>query len=204
MQRTHRILRHPPGSRAIDRAAMENLRYIRETMDRSRPFTGVPGWGGVAMGATALIAAWIASHQTSEVVWMGVWFAEAVVALSLGAAAMVLKARRFRVSLLRGPGRRFLLGLGPSILTGAILTVALYQAGDLELLPGMWLLLYGAGVVTAGASSVRVVPLMGLCFMMLGAAACFTPAAWFNECMALGFGGLHVVFGFLIARRYGG
>jgi hypothetical protein len=87
---------------------------------------------------------------------------------------------------------------------GGLLTVALHQAGLFPLMPGTWLLLYGTAVVTAGAFSVRVVPLMGLCFMLLGAGALFAPTAWWPGFMAAGFGGLHIVFGSIIARRYGG
>ncbi|MCA9321173.1 MAG: hypothetical protein KDB53_10580, partial [Planctomycetes bacterium] len=171
---------------------------------RSSSFTAVPGRGGMLMGLTALGAAMVASRQHTDLAWMGVWMVEAVVAFVLGAFLLRRKARRAGVSLLSGPGRRFLLGLGPPVMAGALLTPAVFRLGQLELLPGMWLLVYGAGVVTAGAFSVRIVPLMGLCFMALGTAACFSPPAWFNEFMALGFGGLHIFFGFLIARRHGG
>ena len=198
--------RHPPRRRVEveDHEALENLQFIRETMERSAAFTAVPGKGGVVMGFTALIAAALASRQTTDEGWLAVWFVEAVLAVLMGSFALVEKTNRIGLSLMRGPGRRFLLGLGPPIAAGAILTPALYQAGQLDLIPAMWLLLYGVAVVTGGAFSVRVVPLMGVCFMALGALAIVSPETWYNEYMAIGFGGLHIVFGAVIARRYGG
>lgn len=184
--------------------AMENLRYIRETMERSAAFTAVSGKGAILVGMTALGAAWLARRASSPQAWLQTWLFEALLALALGAWAIARKARAANVPILSGPGRKFALGLAPPMLAGALFTAVLYQAGAFNLLPGMWLVLYGAAVVTGGAFSVRVVPVMGLCFMMLGAAALFTPASWGNWFMATGFGGLHILFGILVARRYGG
>jgi hypothetical protein len=183
---------------------MENLRFIRDTMERAHAFTGVPGWGGVAMGVTALAAAWLASLQPTVERWLLTWLAEGWLAFAIGGLAMVRKASAGDTPLTSKPGRRFVLAYTPPILVGGILTVALYQAGFPTLLPGMWLLLYGAAVVTGGAMSVRIVPVMGACFLVLGAGALFAPAAWGNPLLALGFGGIHIGFGLWIARRYGG
>jgi len=186
--------------------AIDNLRFIRDTMESASAFTAVPGWGGLAMGLSAFLAAAVASVTTSLEQWMAVWLADAVLALAVGGWAMVRKARGAGVSVYRGAGRRFVLSLGPALLAAAVLTAVLYQAGPLgrTAIPGMWLLLYGAGVVTAGAFSVRAVPVMGLCFMIAGGVAFVAPASWSTALMAFGFGGLHVVFGVIIARRYGG
>jgi hypothetical protein len=117
---------------------------------------------------------------------------------------MLRKAKRLNVSL-RGPaGRRFSLGLAPPLVAGAGLTAALLLAGHTALLPGTWLLLYGTGVLTGGVNSIRLVPLMGACFMLLGIAGMFTAPAVSKGLLSAGFGGLHVLFGACIARRYGG
>lgn len=188
----------------LDDHAMEDLRFIRETMERSASFTAIPGWGGVVIGATAFAAAFIASRQPTAHDWLLTWFVEGLVALAIVGWATHRKARAANIPLFSGPGKKFAISLAPPLVAGALLTVVLYPSGFISILPAMWLLLYGAGVVTGGAFSVKVVPVMGMCFMLLGAAALFTPAAWGNVYMAAGFGGLHVLFGIVIARRYGG
>ena len=189
---------------ALEACAMDNLRYIRKTMEGASSFTAVPGWGGMMIGVTALVAAFITSLQPTAALWLGVWIVEAAVSGLIGAVAMLQKARKADTPLFSQPGRRFALSLAPPLAAGALLTLFLFRAGSFAVLPGLWLLLYGAGVVTGGAFSVRVVPAMGVAFMVLGAAALFSPAAWGDIFMAIGFGGLHLIFGAIIAWRYGG
>lgn len=184
--------------------ALDDLRFIRDTMERAGSFTAVPGWGMAAVGLTAIAATWLAARQETAAQWLSVWLGEAVVAIAVGGWALVRKARAARDHLLSGPGRRFGLAFLPPLVVGALLTIALHAAGQARLLPGAWLLLYGTAVATAGAFSVRIVPLMGLCFMALGTAALFAPAAWWPWFTGGGFGALHVLFGTIIARRYGG
>jgi hypothetical protein len=183
--------------------ALEDIRFIRETMERSASFTAVPGWGQVAMGATALAAAWVAARQTTPAIWFAVWLGEGVLAMSIALVATQRKAQRAGMPLTSGPGSKFVRTSLPPIIAGAVLTAVLYNSGLARMLPGTWLLLYGTGVMTGGAFSVPIVPVMGVSFMLAGAGALFFPD-WGNMFMALGFGGLHVVFGLLIARRFGG
>lgn len=198
-------IRRQPGEPApIETHALDQLRYIRETMEGASAFTAVPGFGGILMGATALFAALVAAQQPTPERWLLTWVSEGIVALAIGVAAMIRKARSVGVPLLSRPGRKFALGLIPPMATAALLTLSLYRSGMLAPLPGIWLMLYGVGVMAAGTFSVRVVPAMGLCFLALGAAALFGPPAWGNWLLAAGFGGLHTVFGVLIARRHGG
>ena len=171
----------------IDARAADHLRYIRETMERAAEFTAVPGWGGVAMGITALVAAFVASRQATPRSWLAIWLVEAFVAVAIAAPAAATKAHRANSRLFSGPGRKFLLSFAPPIVVGALLTYILFQAGAFAALPGTWLLLYGTAIVTGGAFSARVVPVMGLCLMLLGTAALFTPAIWGDVFMAAGF-----------------
>jgi hypothetical protein len=199
-----RPVRARPGARALDARAAENLRFIRETMERSASFTAVPGMGGIAMGATAVVAAGVASRQVTTAAWLTTWLVEALVAVLIGTWTVNQKARAAGQPVLTGAGRKFALSLSPPLVAGALLTIVLYRVGHPSVLPGIWLLLYGAGIVTAGAFSVRVVPVMGLCLMTVGALALFSPPTWGDACMAVGFGGVQILFGTIIARRFGG
>lgn len=196
--------RRAPTTVHLHDRALDNLRYIREAMESSSSFTAVSGYGGLAMGASALIAASLASLPALRDQWLTIWVLDAVAAALIGGWATWRKARGMGVELYRGVARRFLLNLTPPVLAAMVLTAVLYRAGATSVIPGMWLLLYGTGVVTGGAFSVRPVPLMGACFMMLGVVTLVLPDGWSNALLAVGFGGLHLVFGALIARRYGG
>jgi hypothetical protein len=183
---------------------MDNLAFIRDTMEAAGPFTAVSGWGMVAVGIIATVAAAIASAQDSVLQSLYVWMAAAVLAPVIMVWAIVRKARRAHVPLVSGPGRKFVLSFSPPILVGALLTIVLYQAGLVQTIPGMWLLLYGTAVVAGGAFSVKVVPVMGFCFMLAGTLALFTPPSWNDWIMAAAFGGLHIGFGIPVAWRHGG
>ena len=189
---------------ALHDRAIDNLRYIRETMERASAFTAVPGWGQVAIGVTALAATCLAAHQPTARGWLGTWVAEAIISLLIAGWLMDRKARALGAPLLSGPGRKVAFSLSPPMVVGALLTVVLFRSGLTTAIPGMWLLLYGTGVVTGGMFSVKVVPVMGICFMILGAVTLFAPPGWGNWLMAAGFGGLHIIFGMIIARKYGG
>lgn len=201
---------------ALHQRALQDLSYIRRTMEGAAAFTDVPGWGLVGVGGVALAAAALATRLASPLAWLLTWLGAAVVAVTAGGLAMQRKMRRRLVDggslQLTTPLRKFLLGFWPAVAVGAVLTLALLEpfepgladrAGH-RLLPGLWLLLYGLGVTTAGAYSIRAVPVMGLCFMLLGTLALLIPALDGNLMMALGFGGLQIGFGAHIARRHGG
>ena len=194
-----RRIRATQDSRPLDARAVDDLRFIRQTMERSAAFTAVPGWGM----ATAFPAAWLASHYAFNLRWLEIWICEAVLAVSLAIVAIQSKAARRGLPWTSGPGRKVALSFLPAVVAAVLLTAPLLRANLGSVLPGTWMLLYGVGVIAGGAFSVSIVPAMGVCFMVAGASALFLPALG-NWAMAAGFGGLHIVFGIWIARRYGG
>ena len=188
----------------IQGRAAEDLRFIRRAMERSSTFTAVPGYGGAAMGAVGVIAAVAGAMQPMGERWLAGWLTAAAVAFAIGVVAMRRKAAQAGVPLRGALARRFAMGLTAPLAAGAALTAGLSSAGNWTLMPSVWLLLYGAGVVTGGILSVPTVLIMGLCFMVLGVVAMVTPAEWGDLWLGVGFGFVQVCFGLYIARKHGG
>ena len=208
MRATLRDVSGRPGERAevtsFGQHAEENLQFIRRTMERSSTFTAVPGLGGAAMGAIGLAAAILAANQRSAERWLVVWLLAAALALGIGVTTMWRKAARLGAALAGAVGRRFAMSLAAPLVAGAALTWGLWMNGHWTLMPAVWLLLYGTGVLVGGVFSVAAVRLLGVAFMALGVGALVTPPAWGNVWLGTGFGGLQLVFGLYIARRHGG
>lgn len=214
--------------------AADNLAFIRTTMANSASFTGVSGLGMIGMGVVALVGAWYATQPLARGVvegvlpalrageaysaqderWLAYWFAVAVLACGVGVVAMLYKCRKQGVSVWRGAGRKFLLNFAPAIVAGIALSEVFYQLNLIRLMPGMWLMLYGAAVIAGGAFSIRLIPVMGVIFMLAGVTAFYLPIGRidalpgmvnpYDVVLAGAFGGLHIVFGLIIARRHGG
>ena len=194
----------PPQPVDIRSRAIDNLSFIRSTIESAGAFTSVPGRGGVVMGLLALVASLLTTRPALADAWVSVWVWTGLAAGAVGFGSMWRKAELRGERMFGRVGRRFLLGLTPPIVAAIALTPFLLTLEAPQVVAGAWLLLYGAGVIAGGMFSVRPVPLMGVLFMVLGGICLVGPAAWAGVFLALGFGGLHIGFGLLIARRYGG
>jgi len=183
---------------------MDNLQFIRDAMSRAGRFTAIPGWAGVIMGASALATAAVTAHTNRPAQWTLWWIGDAAFAGVTALVGISRKAKRLQLSLLAAPAKRFALAYVPPLAAGGVLTIVFVANGLTSRLPGCWLLLYGVAITAAGTLSVRIVPVMGVMFMAFGAAAFATPPSYGNAFMAAGFGGLHIIFGVIIARNYGG
>jgi hypothetical protein len=189
---------------SLNERAIESLEFIRTTMARSAPFTAVPGRGGMAMGAVAIVAAIVGARERDDWRWMSVWLAAAAIAVPLGVVAMRWKSRRYGIALWSAAGRRFAQGFVPALVAGGALSAALATSGRFDLVPATWLLLYGAGVLAGSTASVPVLAWLGAAFMGLGVVSILTGSAWRDLWLGAGFGGLQIIFGIIIARKHGG
>ena len=204
---------HVPGAAraaehdALHDRAADNIRFIRDTMARAGAFTNVSGAGVIGAGVVGSLAALVSSAaplRENPATWVSVWLVAALIAGGVSSVAIRRKALRTGQSLSAGPARRFALAFTPALVAGAVLTVAFLLRGLETLLPGTWLTLYGAAVTAGGALSIRLVPVMGAAFLVLGA-GCFAVQSDVQLIfLGAGFGGLHLLFGFFIARRHGG
>lgn len=189
---------------ALHDRALEDLRFIRQTMEQAAAFTAFSGRSLVLIGVTAMVAAVVAPSEPGSRPWLVLWIVEAVLALTIAATGTLRKTVAAGEPLWSGPALKFTFSVAPALLVGVCSTIALAGTALASLLPGFWLLLYGAGLVSGGLFSLRIVPVIGASFMAIGALALFASSSWGNVLLAAGFGGLHVVLGTIVARKYGG
>ena len=200
----------PATPTALHERAEQNIQIIRDLMESSSSFTGVSGKGYMLTGSTALAATAVAMLPETAVAWLQVWMIELLIAGALAFGFTMAKASSQGESLWSTTGRKVLFAFFPPMAAGAVLTVFLWQEGAIWALPGIWLCLYGAAVMTAGAYSVSPIPVMGgLCLGIGAVLLLFSPGGadtllTGNLVFGLSMGGLHLLFGYWIWRDYGG
>ena len=185
---------------ALESHALGTLQYIRASIEAASQFA-VPGSAGVAMGAVGVLAAVLCAQPAFAPHWFRIWLVAAAAAFLGGSALMAHQSLRSGTALFRGPVRKFLMCLCPALAVGVILTVQLWLSASPRMIPAVWLLMYGCGVLAASTMTVRPVALMGALFLALGVAALELPFARQNLLLGAGFGGLHIIFGLAISAR---
>lgn len=188
-----------PNMVHIDSHAIATLRYIRKSMDAATS-VAVPGSSGIAMGCVGVAATALSYIPRLHEHWVSIWLLAAVVAAGLGGTLLARPSSLRSLAPLGVQFRKFGLCLFPSLFAGAVLTVVLWYSGQHRALAGMWLLLYGCGLVTVSIVTTSMIAAMGGLFIALGVVAFFVPASYQIFLLGLGFGGLHILFGILVGR----
>lgn len=191
------------GPIPIESRALGTLAYIRASIEASGSMA-VPGMAGIVMGAIGILATLVTSLPRFAAFWLPVWLVFAGIALLVGGAMMAREAAQSGHARYLGPVRKFLFCLCPALLAGAVLTLVLWHAGSTNLIPGVWLLLYGCAVLSAStvtiARTMRLICIMGALFMLLGLLAFAAPVSSHILILGMGFGALHSIFGALIGQ----
>lgn len=185
---------------ALDTHALGTLQYIRASIDAAG-LLAVPGSAGIAMGAVGILTALLVSFKAVAVHWLLIWLIAGLVAIAFGTALMVHQVVTRGTALYRGPLRKFLMCLCPPLLVGAVLTWQLWLRAEFNLIPGVWLLMYGCAVMAASTLTRRALAVMGALLVLLGLAALQVPENFQNTVLGVGFGGLHLLFGILIGGK---
>ncbi len=191
------------GPVPIESRALGTLSYIRSSIE-SATTLAVPGMAGIVMGCIGVAAAVVTSLPAFAPQWLPIWLVAAALAFLLGGASLARQAALRGNTRYFGPLRKFLLCLCPALLAGAVLTLTLWRADLPRIIPGVWLLLYGCAVLSSStvtlAATFRLIITMGALFVVVGLVTLELPARLHMLALGAGFGGLHLIFGFLIGR----
>jgi hypothetical protein len=181
----------------LDSHAAATLRYIRSSMEGAVSLA-VPGSAGIVLGLIGLMAAALSSAPSLHEHWLSIWLGSALVAGTAGSILIVRESSLRNLRLAGTPLRKFALCLFPSIGAGLAMTAVHWNGGNLHAIPGTWLLMYGCALIAASAATTRLIALLGGLFALLGFVALLLPDNLQILMLGAGFGGLHMVFGFII------
>jgi hypothetical protein len=184
----------------LDSHAAATLRYIRSSMEGA-VLLALPGSAGLVLGIIALLAAALCMAPDLHKYWLAIWLSAALLGTLLGSTLIVRESSLRDLRLVGTPLLKFALCLSPSLGAGLVLTAVHWFGGNPHAIPGTWLLLYGCALVTASAATTRIIAALGVLFVFFGLAALLLPDDWQIWMLGAGFGGLHIVFGFLIGRK---
>jgi hypothetical protein len=184
---------------ALDTHAAATLQYIRSTMDAAVSLS-IPGSAGIAMGTVGVVAAAMSSAPALHGYWLPIWLSAAVIAATLSGLRMARQSSLQGFTLFGAPVRKLLLCLFPGLFAGAVMTGVLWESANSHAIPGSWLLLYGCALVSASATTTRMIGILGGLFVVLGLVGFALPDQWQMAALGAGFGGLHLLFGVLIGR----
>jgi hypothetical protein len=193
------------------REAEENLRVIRDLMERSTKHSTFSGLSGVLAGAASIVGCLMTraleqenlrptEFQTS---FLLLW--SAVIVFAVGADYLLTKRRAAQVGkyVMSRLGTQMILGSAPGLGTGALLTLFFLRQGLLPFIYPFWMLCYGIAVCAVGQFSQREVSHLGAAFLWAGAMTLFLPPSCSLWMMAVSFGGFHIVYGIRMARKDG-
>ena len=197
----------------------EDIRAIREIMQRSTRFISLSGLSGIVAGLVALIAAFLAWRIDPDLFrsiplpavgtspaslghLVALSIATLLIAISESFVFTLRSARKNREYIWNVHFRQLLVQLAIPLLTGGVICLYLAFAGLINLVPPMMLIFYGLALIGASKYTLKDIFGLGVLEIGLGLTGLFLPAygLWL---WATGFGLFHIVYGIRMYINYG-
>ena len=197
----------------MDRAEAEaRMREVQRIMERTTLYTLLPGLPAIEGGILVLVgcavsyavlgsldpAAVLAQTPGWQAGLCSMWAAIAAIAIVKDVVSTARAARRMGMSPVARPGRFAAYSLTPSVLVAVVLTLKFSLDGQIAYIVPTWMMCYGTGVYAAGLFSVRLPRLLGMAFIVMGAAGLLLFTHYGVVLAALSFGALHIAFGLIV------
>lgn len=206
--------------------AREHLRVIRQTMERSTKYSTLSGLSGVLIGLVAIVGVVVTNsiirqapaftvrsqaelrslnafqhRQFAELA--AIWTTVLVLAIAIDFVANKRRAARVGKTVMSPIGGHIILAALPAFFAGAVITYFFIMHNLAFSVWGVWMLCYGLAICAVGLFSVKPVSVLGAAFVLAGAVTLLLPPSAQLPMMALTFGGFHIGYGILMARRHG-
>lgn len=197
-----------------DKEYIDQLRDIKNIMDKSTKFLSLSGLSGILAGVYALAGACavqlLINRNTYPYVTLHsntfkgiIAIASGVLVLSIITASILskLKAKKRNEKVWGSASKRLLLNFSIPLLTGAVFGIALLKNGHYGLIAPVTLVFYGLALLQASKYTLETVRSLGILFIILGLINCWY-VGYGLYFWAIGFGVFHIVYGTIMYFKF--
>jgi len=179
--------------------AEHTLETIRTLMDRSQRYEHISGYSGLLAGSMTLlgcaILGWNQLPFRPHVNFVVVWSVVFAVAFAGHLLLTFGRARQRGEPVWSRQARTVLLAVFPGFATSLALTALLWRLDRPDLLPALWLSLYGCGTLATSFFAPRSIAWLGATCLVVGVISLTASHSHPILTMAAGFGATHLGFG---------
>ncbi len=197
---------------------IEDIKEIRKIMDRSTRFLSLSGMSGITSGIIALIGAFLAyatiydgqdymqyrkALLTSDSPTQILLIAIVILVLSIGCAYFFTtrRAKKNNETLWDEHAKKMLINMAIPLVTGGILSLIFIFKGFVGLAAPLTLIFYGLALVNGSKYTYDEIRSLGLMEIGLGLLSAYF-IGYGLIFWAVGFGGLHIIYGIVMHYKY--
>lgn len=197
---------------------IDDLKEIKDTMDRATRFISLSGLSGVSTGITALTGAFLAYQAvfknddyliynavdiSSKNLWYLLLISMGTLILSVACAIFFTnrKTKKQNQGVWNVQVKRLLINLSIPLITGGLLCLMLLLKGFVGFLFPLTLIFYGLALVNGSKYTLTEIRNLGLIQILLGLIA-FQFINYGLVFWALGFGVFQIIYGLIVQKKY--